>query len=169
MTDVPGAIATIEAGRTDPAADPEPVLRLAADSPAEIAGQLARLAQAPDQLVEHLERPGHGALLRRPAGDKEKPCRLAVVDPTPKRLATARGVDERGARWSGRGDIWFSPAPLLGPGGGTVGFLFPGLEADFRPRTADVAAWLGLRPPSAAVDTLGRRARAALAFGRAMA
>lgn len=168
MTDLLSRAAAIEAGRAvTAAAEPEPVLRLAGP-PADLAERLARLAADPDLLAEHLDRPGHGDRLP-PADDREGPCRLAVVDPTPKRLATARGVVRRGARWPGRGDVWFSPAPLLGPGGGTVCFLFPGLEADFRPCTADVAAWLGLRPPPVDIDTLGRRARAALDVGRVLA
>lgn len=190
MTDVPSGAATIEPGQAEPEQaesdqaesdqaataaaptlepEPEPVLRLAAASPAGIAEHLARLMADPDLLAEHLDRLAFGAVLPPKADDREGPCRLAVVDPTPKRLATARGVVKRGARWPGRGDVWFSPAPLLGPGGGTVCFLFPGLEADFRPRVADVAAWLGVRPPSADIDTLGRRARAALDVGRVLA
>ena len=187
MTDVPNGAATIEPGQAEtiakpelvpelvpelepePVPEPEPVLRLAADSPAGIASQLALLIADPHLLAEHLDRPGHGFLLPPKADGREGSCRLAVVDPTPKRLATARGVVKRGTRWPGRSDIWFSPAPLLGPGGGTVAFLFPGLEADFRPQVTDVASWLGLRPPSVDIDTLGRRGRAALDVGRVLA
>jgi malonyl CoA-acyl carrier protein transacylase len=173
VTDVPSGAATIEPGQAEtaavPAPEPEPVLRLAAGSPGGIAEQLARLMADPGLLAAHLDRPDRGFLLAPKADDREGLCRLAIVDPTPKRLATARGVVKRGTRWPGRSDVWFSPAPLLGPGGGTVCFLFPGLEADFRPRTADVAAWLGLRPPSNDIDTLGRRARAALDVGRVLA
>lgn len=168
MTGVLWAASDIEAGA-------EPVLRLSADSPAEIAERIADLASAPERLAGHLaeQDPAFRSWsLVDSAGDEgpdQGPCRLAIVSPTPNRLATARGVVKRGTRWPGRGDVWFSPAPLLGAGGGRVGFLFPGLEADFRPRTADVAAWLGLAPAAADVDTLGRRARAALDVGRILA
>lgn len=149
--------------------EPEAVLRLTAASPAGIAEQLAWLVAVPGRLGERLDRPGWGTSLAALGDDGEAVCRLAVVGPTAKRLAAAGGIVRRGARWGGRGDVWFSPAPLLGVGGGGVGFLFPGLEADFRPRAGDVAAWLGVAAPSVDVDTLGRRARAALDVGRVLA
>ena len=77
-------------------------------------------------------------------------CRIAIADPTPKKLTLARRILTNGKPWRGRSDIWFSPKPLLrGSGGedpaGRIAFVFPGLEADFSPRVDDVAAQLGLR------------------------
>ncbi|WP_197686222.1 type I polyketide synthase [Actinoplanes derwentensis] len=73
-------------------------------------------------------------------------CRLAIVAPTPRRLALARKVVERGRPWRGREDIWFTTEPLL-VGDGTLAFLFPGFEPEFAPRVADVARHFGLPGP----------------------
>ncbi len=92
--------------------------------------------------------------------------RLAVVSPTPQRMALARKVVSRGEAWRGRMDIWFSPRPLVA-GGGSVAFLFPGIEATMPARLDDVAARFGLLPPEPA-DTaeLGRHGLAVFALGR---
>ena len=72
------------------------------------------------------------------------PVRLGIVDPTDQRLGIARKMVARGEPWRGGRDIWFTPRPLLGPGGGKLAFVFPGVEAEFAPRTADIAAHFGL-------------------------
>jgi malonyl CoA-acyl carrier protein transacylase/phosphopantetheinyl transferase len=139
--------------------EPDRVLRLAADSPAELAALLA----APEaDLIP--------AGMRLPAPDAP-PCRLAVVDPTRKRLALARWAVERGEAWRGRNDVWFSPTPMIGPRAcGRVAFLFPGLEDTFAPRVTDVAAHFRLPVPFAGevdvVGDVGRLAVAVLAVGR---
>ena len=74
------------------------------------------------------------------------PARLAIEDPTPERRALARTVVERGQARDGRGGIWFSPRGLVTQGG-KVAFLFPGVEAVYEPRVADVAAWFGREVP----------------------
>ena len=85
-------------------------------------------------------------LARLDAGEPcggDGPCRLAVLDPTPERLAKARRIVDRGNPWRGRSDIWFAPQGLLGHGA-RVAFLFPGIEAAFDPEVDDVAAHFGL-------------------------
>ncbi|WP_240554429.1 hypothetical protein, partial [Streptomyces niveiscabiei] len=74
------------------------------------------------------------------------PARLAVVDPTAKRLALARRAAAKSRPWNGRNDVWLRPTPLLGKSaaGGKLAFLFPGLEVDFTPHVDDVAAYFGL-------------------------
>lgn len=130
-------------------AEPERVLRLAAEHP----GQLAALLDAPD--TPSME----------PTGPTGK-CRLGIVGPTPKKLATARKVVAKGKPWRGRNDIWFSPDPLLaGPRTG-VAFVFPGLEAEFSPRIDDVAEHFGLSKPEVSMDGLGRHGVGVLAVGR---
>ncbi|MEU2063971.1 beta-ketoacyl synthase N-terminal-like domain-containing protein [Streptomyces sp. NPDC013455] len=99
------------------------------------------------------------------------PVRLAVVDPGAKRLALARRAVAQGRPWHGRGDVWFRPAPLLGPAGGRLAFVFPGLEADFTPRTDDVAAHFGLPPvtgtgPDLPVGDVGRHGFGVVGVGR---
>ncbi|MCP2309416.1 type I polyketide synthase [Kitasatospora paracochleata] len=139
--------------------EPERVLRLAADSPAQLA---ALVAGADDPALLRAGRPEDGGPAPR--------CRLAVVDPTPKRLAVARRAVARGRAWRGRSDVWHAPAPLLGPGGGRLAFLFPGLEGEFAPRVADVADHFGLpRPPvgdGTRVGDVGRHGAGVVAVGR---
>ncbi|MEU7725712.1 beta-ketoacyl synthase N-terminal-like domain-containing protein [Streptomyces sp. NPDC040724] len=118
------------------------VLLIGADTPAQLS---ARLASGP------------------PASGGDGPCRVAVVGPTPQRLALAAKVVARGRPWRGRGDVWFTPEPL----GGRVAFLFPGLEPEFAPVVDDVADRLALAPPRLTRGaTLVERALDAIATGR---
>jgi phosphopantetheine--protein transferase-like protein len=75
------------------------------------------------------------------------PMRLALLDPTPERIALAHKVLDRGTAWRGKSDIWFSPRGLLADGG-TIAFVFPGVEATFAANIDDVAASLGIAAPS---------------------
>ncbi|MFF4603474.1 type I polyketide synthase [Streptomyces sp. NPDC001339] len=141
--------------------EPEQVLRLAADTPKE----LAALLDAEDAVVR----------ARRPAHDGR--TRLGVVAPTAGRLALARKAVAKGSPWRGRGDVWFSPEPLLGgPAGGRLAFVFPGLEAEFRPRIGDVVERFGLRAllptgfggAGADVADVGRHGAGVIAVGRVL-
>ena len=113
----------------DRAADPtEPLLRLAAADPS----GLALLLERPDS--ELLAGGSHGG---------DGPCRLALVAPTTRSLALARAVVTRGTPWRGRQDLWFTASPLLGTHAaapGRIAFVYPGIEAGFAPRSADIAA-----------------------------
>ncbi|GAB2698106.1 type I polyketide synthase [Kitasatospora kifunensis] len=118
--------------------EPERVLRLAAEGPE----QLAELLAADDSSLL-------AAAQAEPGGSAPR-CRVAIADPTAKRLALARRAVARGRAWRGRGDVWFTPQPLLGAGSGDgprVAFLFPGLEGEFTPRVDDVADHFGLPRP----------------------
>ncbi|WP_280716856.1 type I polyketide synthase [Kitasatospora sp. MAP5-34] len=139
----------------------ERVLRLAADGPE----RLAELLAADDSALL-------AAAAAEPGGSAPR-CRVAIADPTPKRLALARRAVSRGRAWRGRGDVWFAPEPLLGPGpaGGRVAFLFPGLEGEFTPRVDEVADHFGLPrplPPEAAAEVgdIGRHGVGVVAVGR---
>jgi len=135
----------------------EPVLLFAAATPAELAAQLA----VPDE--ELLARDDAGS---PPAGG---PCRLALVAPTPRRLALARTIVARGTPWRGRNDLWFTTAPLLGPGAGRLAFLFCGLEDNFTPRIDDVCAHFGLPLPDLGeTEVLGGHGRASIEVGRVL-
>jgi acyl transferase domain-containing protein len=110
----------------------EVIVRLAAPSAAEMA---ALLDIPRSRLLERArEEPGEG------------PCRLAIVAPDDRRLELARKVVARGTPWRGRGDVWFTPRPLLS-GPEQVAFLFPGFEPDFAPQVEGVAEALGLSSP----------------------
>nr|WP_260848574.1 type I polyketide synthase [Streptomyces sp. SLBN-118] len=137
--------------------EPERVLRLTADS----ATHLAELLEADD------------ATLLAGAGRAPAPggrVRLAVVAPDARRLALARRAVAKGQAWRGRGDVWFTPDPLLtGTEPGKVAFVFPGLEAEFAPRVAEVADHFGLAVPAdARVGDLGRHGIGVLAVGRVL-
>ncbi|TLQ42112.1 type I polyketide synthase [Streptomyces marianii] len=109
-----------------------------------------------------------------PANPGGGPARLGIVDPTPKRLALARRVTAKGRAWHGRGDVWFSPYPLLGgERPGRIAFVFPGLESEFEPRVDDVAARFGPARPAPAgggtaarVGDIGRHGLGVVAVGR---
>ncbi|BFU42254.1 beta-ketoacyl synthase N-terminal-like domain-containing protein [Krasilnikovia sp. MM14-A1004] len=123
--------------------EPDKVMWLAADTPAALADLLA----APDAVVRGLERAG-----TLDGG----PVRIGIVDPTDQRLAAARRMVARGEPWRGGRDIWFTPRPLLGPGGGQLAFVYPGVEAEFAPRVADVAAHFGLPYREFSANDLGQ-------------
>jgi acyl transferase domain-containing protein len=110
----------------------EAIVRLAAPS----AGQMAALLDVP------------AARLRMRLGEEpgEGPCRLAIVAPDERRFELARKVVARGTPWRGRGDIWFTPRPLLSAPE-QVAFVFPGFEPDFAPRVEGIAEALGLAAP----------------------
>ncbi|MEU8684775.1 beta-ketoacyl synthase N-terminal-like domain-containing protein [Streptomyces sp. NPDC048611] len=141
------------------------VLRFTADSP----GQLAGLLDADDAAVRAAgtddPTPGEGR------------TRLGIVDPTAKSLALARRAVAKGRPWRGRGDVWFTAEPLLGgDGGGQVAFVFPGLEAEFRPHVSDVAQHFGLDAllpavragQPAEVADVGRHGGEVVAVGRVL-
>lgn len=116
-----------------PAAALPPVLMLAAASPQELLAQLDAGAPYPAA--------GNGI------------CRLAVIAPDAKKLATARKAVASGKPWNGRQQIWFSPRGLLG-GGGKLAFVFPGVDSSFRPQAADLPDYFGrpLPPHCEALD-----------------
>ena len=113
--------------------EPERVLALAVDTPE----RLAELLTADDATLRATP-PAPAAASGRGAR-----TRLGIVDPTAKRLALARRVAAKGRPWRGRNDVWFTPEPLLAAAG-KLAFVFPGLEADFAPRTDGIAEYFGL-------------------------
>jgi acyl transferase domain-containing protein/phosphopantetheinyl transferase (holo-ACP synthase) len=115
------------------AAAPPRVLALAADSIAELR---ALLAATPDDATGV-----HGAGL----------VRLAVLDPTPERRKLAAQVVDRERPWRGNKDVWFVPRGFAADGG-RIAFLYPGIEAAFAPRVADVAERYGLAFPDELAD-----------------
>ncbi|MFF2009651.1 beta-ketoacyl synthase N-terminal-like domain-containing protein [Streptomyces sp. NPDC058195] len=137
--------------------EPERVLRLTAGTVDELAGLLAGddasvLAAGRDE--------------RAPGGG---PVRLGIVAPTERRLKLARKAVARGVPWRGRSDVWFTPRPVLGAGGGLTAFVFPGLEAEFTPRVEELAARFALpwSPGSdARVGDVGRHGAAVFQLGR---
>ncbi|MET7913219.1 beta-ketoacyl synthase N-terminal-like domain-containing protein [Streptomyces avermitilis] len=140
--------------------EPERVLRLTAPTPEAMAALLDRDDSA-------ILAAGLDERAPAPAAD---PVRLAVVGPTAKRLALARKAVAKGKGWRGRGDVWFVPSPLLGPGGGKLAFVFPGLEAEFAPNSEDVARHFGLPWSRAVADAtvgdVGRQGTGVFELGR---
>ena len=113
--------------------DREPVLMLSAATVAGIAGLL--------DVDDDILLASCGAEPPADAG----PCRLAIIDPDPRKLELARKIVERGTPWRGRSDLWFTPRPLL-DGPGRVALLFPGFEPDSPARIDDLARHFEIRP-----------------------
>lgn len=140
--------------------EPDQVLWFAAPNPEALAALLDR----DDAQVRAMGQARAGD--RRPPSEDER-CRLGVVDPTSKRLSTARVAIKRGQPWRGGRDIWFSPNPLLaGPDRGKIAFVFPGLEAEFAPRTKDIAAHFGLADREWSMADLGRHGAGLIEVGK---
>ena len=106
------------------------------------------------------------AVLGSPEGVGQ--VRLGIVDPTEKRLALARKAVARGKPWRGRNDVWFAEKPLLGPGGGKLAFVFPGLESELALNCADVARHFGLpwEHADVTIGDVGRQGAAVFELGR---
>jgi 3-oxoacyl-(acyl-carrier-protein) synthase/phosphopantetheinyl transferase len=114
-------------------------------------------ASTPEELAEVLARPNPGA--------GSGPCRIALIDPTPERIAHARAAVQAAKTFRDRaGALIFAPRGLATEGG-RVALVFPGLESTFDPRVDDVAGWFGLPPlpPALAGDLERRGARVVLA------
>lgn len=157
-----GSVATARSVGRGPArvGEPERTLRLAGADPA----ALARLLDGPDAAV--LRRCGAEPVA--PVG--ETGSRIGIVDPTERRLAVARRVLAKAAQgctsWHGAGDVWFSARPLLrAEPTARLALLFPGLEAEFAPRCADLAEHYGLREPAVSGDGVLAKARTVLDTG----
>jgi phosphopantetheinyl transferase len=145
--------------------EPTRVLRVAAAGPEELAGRLA----ADDAAL---------VAMSGPAGTPavgEGPCRLGLVNPTSRRLALARSVSIRAAEgtgptaWRGPRDVWFTAREPLAAVARSVAFVFPGLEADFRPALDDVAAHFGFTPARGGTAGVGEHAAGVLSVGRLLA
>ncbi|MCB9727188.1 MAG: polyketide synthase dehydratase domain-containing protein [Deltaproteobacteria bacterium] len=128
----------------------EPILLLAAADPSALVA-LLDAHPAPNQV--------HGT----------GPCRLALTDPTPARRAQAREVIAAGEARAGRDGLWFSPEGLLSRGG-RLAFMFPGVEADFDPKIADIAEHFGRPAPVFEAGTaLEAQGASVVATGRLLA
>jgi acyl transferase domain-containing protein len=77
-------------------------------------------------------------------------ARAVVIGPTPERLAKGKTIIDRGKAWRGRDGVWFSPRGLVADGG-TLAFVFPGVDASFEPHVDDVAKHFGLPLPPCTV------------------
>jgi acyl transferase domain-containing protein len=95
------------------------------------------------------------------------PARLAIVEPTPKRLELAARVLAKGQPWRGRNDVWFEPSGLV-TAGGRVAFLLPGIEPTFDAELGDIAAWFGIEMPDMPTGATGieRQGREIFEAGR---
>ncbi|MFI9307092.1 beta-ketoacyl synthase N-terminal-like domain-containing protein [Streptomyces triculaminicus] len=136
--------------------EPEPVLRITADT----TDELRALLETEDAQLRAQSDTGAGG------------TRLAVAGPGADRLALARKIVARGQAWGGRREVWFAPRPLLGPAGGRTAFLFPGLEAGFTSQGEDIARHFGLPRPSwqqAQVGAVAEHAAAVVDAGRLLA
>jgi acyl transferase domain-containing protein/phosphopantetheinyl transferase len=159
---LPGARAAAQGSAATVVEQPDEVLWLAAPDPT----ALARLLDTDDDRVRAVGAArARQTAPARPLADER--CRLGVVHPDAKHLAIARRAVARGQPWRGARDVWFSPAPLLADGSaGRLAFVYPGLEAEFSPRTADIAAHFGLPDRRWTVDDLGRHGAGVIEVGK---
>ncbi|MCC6869229.1 MAG: acyltransferase domain-containing protein [Burkholderiales bacterium] len=73
-------------------------------------------------------------------------CRVALIAPTARRVESAVQAIQAGRPRRGRDGLYFSPEGLAA-GGGKVAFLYPGVEAAFAPKVADIARHFDLPAP----------------------
>ncbi|MFT5431313.1 MAG: acyl transferase domain-containing protein, partial [Myxococcota bacterium] len=100
------------------------------------------------------------------ASGGDGPCRLALVDPTPKRRAKARAAVKKGVTRRGRDGLWFTQKGLVSAGG-QVAFMFPGVEAVMDPRISDVARHFDRPVPlDVGATALERQGVGVIAVGR---
>lgn len=69
--------------------------------------------------------------------------RLAIIDPSEKKLKQAISIVEKGKAWRGKADIWFTNEPLFEQGGKVVAML-PGFDFRSNPDFDDLSDSLGL-------------------------
>jgi acyl transferase domain-containing protein len=113
---------------------------------------------------------GHGISTAPNGRGADAVARLAVVDPTPRRLELAARVLVKGEPWRGRNDVWFEPSGLVADGG-RVAFVFPGFEPTFDADVEEVGRWLGTTGassliPGHAASELEHQARRIFETGR---
>lgn len=134
------------------------VWRIAADDADGVREQLGRLTSA-------LETEGETGTRTVGAGA----VRLAIVDPTPRKLKLADRLVRTGDPWGGRSDIWFSPSGLAGEvGSGKVAFVFPGVEPTFGAEGTnlpELAASMGMAAPDVTEDTVAHRSAGIIRLG----
>ncbi len=143
---------------------PQPALANAAL--AELPPALMLSAQTPQALLERLDAGDNDVASPQPGR-----CRLLIVAPDQKKLATARKAIASGKAWQGRQQIWFSPDGLLSGTNGKLVFVFPGVDSSFQPQASDLPAYFGrpLPPFCEALDpaqSLSRVVVGLLGFNR---
>lgn len=128
---------------------PEAASRASVHLPAGTAGDPALVAAAAtkDELL-HAVATG--------SGGGEGAWRVAVIAPTAKRVDSALATIKAGRPRHGRDSLYFSPEGLLAAGG-KLAFLYPGVEAAFAPKVADVAAHFGMPAPEVESPDLARQ------------
>jgi len=86
------------------------------------------------------------AAVAKGASGGDGPCRVALIAPTARRIDSAVAAIKAGRPRHGRDGLYFSPEGLV-TAGGKVAFLYPGVEAVFAPKVADIAQHFGLPAP----------------------
>ena len=91
--------------------------------------------------------------------------RAALIDPSDDRIVQLRTIVKKGNTWRGRNGMWFSPHGLLAQGG-SLCFVFPGLDVPFEPRIDDVARLYGQAWSTAPRESLEEIGMGVIATGR---
>ena len=83
--------------------------------------------------------------------------RLAMMNPTPERIARAEKIILKGRSVHGLQDIWFSQEGLL-QNGGKLAFMYPGIDSLIKPEVSSVAEHFGIPyREQESTDTLEQR------------
>ncbi|MES2744216.1 MAG: 4'-phosphopantetheinyl transferase superfamily protein [Bdellovibrionota bacterium] len=69
--------------------------------------------------------------------------RLAMINPTPERIARAEKIIAKGKSVHGLQDIWYSQDALL-QNGGKLAFMYPGIDSLLKPEVVPVAEYFGI-------------------------
>jgi phosphopantetheine--protein transferase-like protein len=75
--------------------------------------------------------------------DENGTFRLAMLNPTPERIARAEKIIAKGKSVHGLQDIWFSQEGLL-QNGGKLAFMYPGIDSLVKPEVLPVAEHFGV-------------------------
>lgn len=101
-------------------------------------------AQSQTELIAALHR-GKSAI------DKEGGFRLAILNPSPERIAKAEKIIGKGRASHGLQDIWYSPAGML-LSGGKLAFMYPGIDSLGRPDVTAVSQHFRIPARASVVD-----------------
>jgi len=122
-------------------------------APVALPPRAALAVPAPLERIAAFSAPTIEALLDDLSHDRERtdggPVRAVVIGPTHERIARTKEIATRAKPWRGRDRIWFAANGLLASGG-SIAFVFPGVDAAFDPHVDDIARAFNLRVPRAA-------------------
>ncbi len=98
--------------------------------------------------------------------DKAHQFKLAIVDPTEKKISLASKIIDNRKPWRGRSDIFFTSKGLLDDSSNKIGYVFPGVEPTFKPNLDRVAKVLNQPQIEELTSIVGFKAAQIINAGR---